>query len=68
MRERAVKLLEQLMEPGYLSHIVGHNVILGLSDGARDDGLSLRGTGDEVVVQEHDIARGGPTCRNSQPN
>jgi hypothetical protein len=32
--------------------------------GARsgDDVLVLEGLGDEVIVEEHSVARGGPTC------
>jgi hypothetical protein len=40
--EGGVELLEQLTEPGRLGHTVGHNAILGLNAGARDDGLSLK--------------------------
>jgi hypothetical protein len=44
----AVELLKKLAEPGGPGHAVGHNAILSLSAGAGDDGLSLRGPGDEV--------------------
>jgi hypothetical protein len=27
-----------------------------------DDVLALGGSGDEIVVEEHSVARGGPTC------
>jgi hypothetical protein len=36
-------------------------MVLGLSAGAGDDGLPLRGPRNEIGPQEHDIARGGPT-------
>lgn len=46
--ERAMKLLEQLMEPERLSHTVGHCVILNLSARAGDNELVLRRPGEEV--------------------
>jgi hypothetical protein len=36
-------------------------VILGLDTGARDDRLSLRGPGDDIVAKEHGKPEGGPT-------
>jgi hypothetical protein len=54
-----VELLEQLTEPGHLSHAVGHDPILSLDAGAEDDRLALQRPGDEAVLEEHDIARGG---------
>jgi hypothetical protein len=44
------------------SHVVGHGVILSLGVGEGDDVLALGGPGDEVVAEEHSIARDGPTC------
>jgi hypothetical protein len=32
--------LEKMVEPGGLGHAVGHNTVLGLSAGARDDDVS----------------------------
>jgi hypothetical protein len=58
--EGAVELVVELVEPGGLDHVVGHDAVLGLSAGARDDGLSLCGPGDEVGVQEHDVTGSGP--------
>jgi hypothetical protein len=46
--EGAVELLEKLVEPGSLGHTATHNVVLGPSAGAGDDGLPLRGLGNEV--------------------
>jgi hypothetical protein len=57
-QEGDVELLEHLSEPRRLGHAVGHNMILGLNAGPGDDGLPLRGPGDEVSTQEHDGARG----------
>jgi hypothetical protein len=59
--EGAVELMEELAHPGGLCHAVGHNVVLGLCAGARDDGLLLGGLRDEVGAQKHGIAGGGPT-------
>ena len=52
--------MEQLTEPSRLSHAVGHDAVLGLDAGAGDNRLALRRPGDEAVVEEHDVARGGP--------
>ena len=42
------ELVEELAQPGGLCHAVGHGTVLGLSAGARDDGLTLSGPRDEV--------------------
>jgi hypothetical protein len=39
--EGTVELVEELTQPGGLGHTVGHGTVLGLSAGARDDGLPL---------------------------
>jgi hypothetical protein len=64
MVERASGLwsLEQLTEPGYFSHTIGHSVILGLTTGGGDDRLPLRQPGDKVGTQERDVDRSGPAC------
>jgi hypothetical protein len=54
-----VKVMEKLTEPGCLGNAIGHSAILGLSAGAGDDMLLLRGQADEVGTQEHGVARGG---------
>lgn len=59
--ERGVKLLE-LAEPGLFDHAIGYGAVLSISAGAGDDGLPLRVPRDQVVAQEHDAVRGGPTC------
>jgi hypothetical protein len=58
--EGTVELVEELAQPGGLCHAVGHGTILGLSAGARDDGLTLGGPRDEVGAQEHSVTGGGP--------
>jgi hypothetical protein len=54
--------LEELLEPTSLSHAIGHDAILSLDARSGDDVLTLRGPGDEVVAEEHNIARGGSAC------
>jgi hypothetical protein len=58
--QRTMELLKKMAQPGRLSHAVGHNVVLGLGTGAGDDRLALGRPRDEVVPEEHGIARGGP--------
>jgi hypothetical protein len=66
--EGTMELVEELSQPGGLCHAVGHNVVLGLSTGARDDGLPLGGLGDEVGAQEHGVTGGGSTrVRTASP-
>jgi hypothetical protein len=48
-RWRGLELVEQLTQPGGLSHAVGNDTILGLSTGAGDDGLPLGQPGNQVV-------------------
>jgi hypothetical protein len=50
-RRQGLELVEQLMQPGGLSHAVGNGTILGLSAGARDDGLPLGRPGNQVVLR-----------------
>jgi hypothetical protein len=59
--EGTVELVEELSQLGGLYHVVGHCAVLGLSTGARDDGLPLGGPGDEVGAQEHGVTGGGLT-------
>jgi hypothetical protein len=56
LRWWGLELVEQLMQPGGLSHAVGNGTILGLSAGAGDDNLPLGRPGNQVVPQEHHIA------------
>jgi hypothetical protein len=53
--EGAVELLEKMAQPGGVGHAVGHNVVLDLSAGARDNRLALGGPGDETDAQEHGV-------------
>jgi hypothetical protein len=56
--QRSMELLEELSEPTNF----GHDAILRLGARSRDDVLALGGPGDEVVVEEHSVAWGGPAC------
>jgi hypothetical protein len=56
-----VQLHKPLMKPAHLHHVVGHDVVPHLSAQTGDDILMLRGPGDEVVAQEHRVARSGST-------
>jgi hypothetical protein len=51
-----LELVEQLTQPGDLSHAVGNGTILGLSAGAGDNGLPLGRSENQVVPQKHRIA------------
>jgi hypothetical protein len=53
-----MELLEELLEPTSF----GHDMILSLSVRVGDDVLALEGPGDEVLIEEHNIAQGGPAC------
>jgi hypothetical protein len=57
-----MELLEELPKPTTFSHTVGHGAILSLGAQAGDDVLALGGPGDEVVTEEHNVARGGSVC------
>jgi hypothetical protein len=50
-RRRGLELMEQLSQPSGLSHAVDNGTILGLSAGARDDGLLFGRPGNQVVPQ-----------------
>jgi hypothetical protein len=51
-----------LPEPISFNHAVSHGVILSLGAQAGDNVLALGGPGDEVVAEEHSVARGGLAC------
>jgi hypothetical protein len=60
MRQGAMQLHKQLMKPACLCHAVAHIVVLRLSAWVGDNILMLRGSGDEVIAQEHCVAWSGP--------
>jgi hypothetical protein len=63
-----MELLEELPEPTSFSHAAGHGVILSLGAQSGNDVPALGGPEDEVVAEEHSIARGAPTCiRTTHP-
>jgi hypothetical protein len=53
--ERAVKLSQELSEPGGLSHAVSNNPVLRLSTQAKDNRLPLERPGDQVAAEEDGI-------------
>jgi hypothetical protein len=54
-----MQLHKQLSKPTRLCHAVGHGAVLRLSARAGDDILTLQRPGDEIVAQEHHVARSG---------
>jgi hypothetical protein len=54
--KRARKLNQELSEPGRLSHAVSNSPVIRLSTRVRDNRLSLRRPGDQVVAEEDGIA------------
>jgi hypothetical protein len=56
-RWRSLELMQELAQPGGLSHTIGDGTVLGFGAGAGDDSLPLGRPGDQVVPEEHDIAR-----------
>jgi hypothetical protein len=57
-----MQLLEVLPEPTSFGHAIGHGAILSLGARSGDNVLALGGPGDEVVAEEHNIARGRLAC------
>ena len=60
-RWRSLELMQELAQPGGLSHTIGDGTVLGFGAGAGDDSLPLGRPGDQVVPEEHGIARRGAT-------
>jgi hypothetical protein len=58
-RWRSLEPMQELAQPGGLSHTIGDGTVLGFGVGAGDDSLSLGRLGDQVVPEEHDIAQHG---------
>jgi hypothetical protein len=56
LRRWSLELVEQLTQPGGLSHTVGNGMIVDLNAEAEDDSLPLGRPGNQVVSQEHRIA------------
>ena len=60
--KRGVELQEELAQPCSFYNSISHSVILSFSTRPRDGVLTLGGPGDEVITEEHSIARGGLAC------
>jgi len=60
--KRDVKFLEKLSQPRRLYNSIGDSAILSLSTGARDGLLPLGRPRNQIITEEHGIARGGLTC------
>jgi hypothetical protein len=58
---RSLELMQELAQPGGLSHTICDGTVLGFGAGAEDDSLPLGRLGDQVVPEEHGIARHGAT-------
>jgi hypothetical protein len=56
-RWRSLELMQELAQSGGLSHTIGDGTVLGFGAGAGDDSLPLGRLGDQVVPEEHGIAR-----------
>jgi hypothetical protein len=57
----SLELMQELAQPGGLSHTIGDSTLLGFDVGVGDGSLPLGRPGDQVVYEEHDIARRGAT-------
>ena len=57
--KRSMKFVQELTEPAGFGDGISNNTIFCLSAGARHCLLSFRGPGDEIVAEEHTVARGG---------
>jgi hypothetical protein len=53
----SLELKQELAQPGGLSHTIDDGMVLGFGAGAGDDSLPLGRPGDQVVPEEHGIAR-----------
>jgi hypothetical protein len=58
---RSLELMQELAQLGGLSHTTGDCTVLSFGAGAGDDSLLLGRLGDQVVSEEHGIARRGAT-------
>jgi hypothetical protein len=67
-RRRTLELMEQLAQPGGLSHTISDGAVLGFRAGPRDDHLSHGRPGHKVVLEEHRVAgRRATSVRTSSP-
>ena len=56
---RRVQLNQKLAQPRNFYNSIGDSSVLGLSTRTRNCSLALGGLGDEIVPEEHSVARGG---------
>jgi len=54
-----MELEQELTQPRGLSNTIGHCAVLSFSTGSGDCILTLGGPGDEIITEEHSVARGG---------
>jgi hypothetical protein len=47
----SLELMQELVQPGGLSHTIGDGTVLGFGTGAGDDSLPLGRSGDQVVPE-----------------
>jgi hypothetical protein len=67
-RWRSLELMQELTQPGCLGHTIGHSAVLSFCAGAGDNSLPLGGSEDQVVPEEHGIARrGASSVRAASP-
>jgi hypothetical protein len=60
--------MQELAQPGGLSHTIGNGTLLDFGARTGDDSLPLGRPGDQVVPEEHDIAqRGAMSVRAGSP-
>jgi hypothetical protein len=68
LRRWTLELMEQLAQPGGLSHTVSDGTVLGFRAGPRDDRLSLGRLGHQVVPEEHHVVgRRATSVQTSSP-
>jgi hypothetical protein len=68
LRRQTLELMEQLAEPGGLSHVVGDGTVLSFHVGPRDDRQSLDRPGLKVVPEEHRVTgRKAMSVQTSSP-
>jgi hypothetical protein len=60
-RWQSLELMQELAQSGGLSHTIADGTVLSFGAGAGDDSLPLGRPGDQVVPEEHGIARHGAT-------
>jgi hypothetical protein len=64
----SLELMQELAQSGGLSHTIDDGTVLGFSTRAGDDSLPLGRPGDQVVPEEHGIARrGAMSVRSASP-